>query len=143
MSRKSVSPYFGLEWVRYAAMYPLEILSDRIAKRRARIDDLHIPIICAIVFHMNPDRTDLTARAFALIDGSKLSDADKELLRGRLPYAPTMVVQLFVEVCEEDPFSVDALVMNLKKKLDAQGNLQKLHEIAKQDKRELEAALAN
>lgn len=138
-----VSLYLGPESMRYAAMYPQEFLSDRIAWQVNRVDDLHISIICAIVFYMNPDRTDLTARAIALIDGSKLSDGDKELLRGRLPYAPTMVVQLFVEVCEEDPFSIDALVMNLKKKLDAQGNLQKLHEIAKQEKRELETALAN
>lgn len=82
-------------------------------------------------------------KAIALIDSSKISDQDKELLRGRLPYAPSMVISLFVEVCEEDPFSIEPLVMNLKKKLDAQGNLQKLHEIAKQERRELEAVLAN
>jgi membrane glycosyltransferase len=47
-----------------------------------------------------------------------------------------------VDVCEEDPFSVDAIVKSMQKKLEAQGNLKKIHEIVKQERRELEEALA-
>lgn len=92
---------------------------------------------------MNSERNDLTQKALSIVEGSKLPKQDKELLLGRLPYAPSMVIQLFVQVCEEDPFSIDALVVNLKKKMDAEGNLQKIHEIMKQERAELEHALAN
>ena len=52
------------------------------------------------------------------------------------------MLRMFVEVCKEDPFGVDAIVKSLKKKLDAQGNLKKIHEIVKQERRDIEELLA-
>ena len=52
------------------------------------------------------------------------------------------MLQMFVEVCQEDPFSIDAIVKSLKKKLDSQGNLKKIHEVVKQERQEIEEALA-
>ena len=42
---------------------------------------------------------------------------------------------------EEDPFGIDAVVKNLQKKLDAQGNLKKIHEIVKQESHDIEELL--
>ena len=86
-------------------------------------------------------RTDLTLRAKLIIHGSRLSPADKAMMEGRVPFVADAMLEMFVEVCEEDPFSIDAVVKNLKAKLDAQGNLKSLHEIIKQERREIEDAL--
>lgn len=63
------------------------------------------------------------------------------MLLGRVPFAPDSVLQMFVQVCEEDPFGIDAVVKNLQKKLEAQGNLKKIHEIVKQESRDIEELL--
>ncbi len=84
------------------------------------------------------ERTTLVEKATTIIAESHLTAEDKKLLTGRVPFMAEMMLQMFVQVCEEDPFSVDAIVKNLKKKLEAQGNLVKLHEIIKQERREVE-----
>ncbi len=84
----------------------------------------------------------LTEKAIAIVEQSHLSPADKKLLIGRIPFVAEIMLRMFVDLCEEDPFSVNAVVENLKKKLDAQGNLQKIHEIVNQERREIEEALA-
>lgn len=86
-------------------------------------------------------RTTLVEKSIALVEESHLSPADKKMLEGRLPFAADIMLQMFVDVCEEDPFSVDAIVKSMQKKLEAQGNLKKIHEIVKQERRELEEAL--
>jgi hypothetical protein len=87
-------------------------------------------------------RTVLVGKAIALVEESRLSTADKKMLEGRIPFVAEVMLQMFVDVCEEDPFSVDAIVKSMQKKLEAQGNLKKIHEIVKQERRELEEALA-
>lgn len=87
-------------------------------------------------------RTTLVEKATALVEGSHLSVPDKKMLEGRIPFVADVMLQMFVNVCEEDPFSVDAIVKNMQKKLEAQGNLKKIHEIVRQERRELEEALA-
>ena len=84
------------------------------------------------------DRIDLIEKATVIINDSKLSDADKQLLTGRVPFIADTMLSMFVEVCEEDPFGIDGIVKSLKKKLEAQGNLGKLHEVMLQEKREIE-----
>ncbi len=84
----------------------------------------------------------LVEKAILIVEQSHLSPADKKLLNGRIPFVAEIMLKMFVDLCEEDPFSVDAVVENLKKKLDAQGNLQKIHEIVNQERREIEEALA-
>lgn len=76
-----------------------------------------------------------------IVEGSHLSSADKKMLLGRIPFVAEPMLQMFVQICEEDPFGVDAIVKNLKKKLDAQGNLAKLHEIVKQESHDIEELL--
>lgn len=87
-------------------------------------------------------RTSLVEQAKSIVEGSHLSAADKKLLIGRIPFVADIMLKMFVEVCQEDPFGVDAIVKSLKKKLDAQGNLKKIHEIVKQERRDLEELLA-
>lgn len=80
----------------------------------------------------------LVEKAIAIIDSSHLPGADKALLKGRVQFVAGAMLKTFVDVCEEDPFSVEAIVKNMKKKLEAQGNLVKLHEIVKQERTEIE-----
>lgn len=91
-----------------------------------------------------PDQahTALVERAVTIIAQSRLSPREKETLEGRIPFVAEAVLQMFVDLCEEDPFAVDAVVKNMQKKLEAQGNLKKIHEIVKQERRELEEVLA-
>lgn len=86
--------------------------------------------------------TTLVQKASTLVEQSHLSSADKKLLEGRIPFVANAILEMFVQVCEEDPFSADGVVRSLKKKLDAQGNLKKIHEVVKQERREMEDMLA-
>ena len=84
------------------------------------------------------ERVQLVEKASAIIESSHIPKADKKLLLGRIPFIAEIMLQMFVQVCNEDPFGVDVIVKSLKKKLDAQGNLGKIHEIIKQERREVE-----
>lgn len=95
-----------------------------------------------IIYHMS-DHATFVEKARAIVEGSHLSRGDKEILLGRLPYVADVVLKMFIEVCKEDLFSIEAVVRSLKKKLDAQGNLQKLHEIVRAEREEVEELLAN
>lgn len=88
------------------------------------------------------DRTKLVEKASIIIQQSHLTLADKKLLIGRVPFVADIMLEMFVQVCEEDPFGVDMIVKSLKKKLDAQGNLKKIHEIVKQERIEVEELIA-
>lgn len=90
---------------------------------------------------VDAERTVLVNKGLAIVEQSRLSPADKKLLAGRIPFVGEMMLQMFVQVCEEDPFSIDAVVKSLKKKLETQGNLKRLHEIIKQERREVEELL--
>lgn len=91
---------------------------------------------------VDQEHTILIEKATTIVTGSHLPVADKKLLIGRIPFIAGMMLQMFVEVCEEDPFGVDAIVKSLKKKLETQGNLGKIHEVIKQEQRELEDLIA-
>jgi hypothetical protein len=88
------------------------------------------------------EHTTVVEKAIAIVEESRLSAADKKLLIGRIPFVADVMLQMFIQVCTEDPFGVDAIVKSLKKKLDAQGNLKKIHEIVKQERQEIEELLA-
>lgn len=89
----------------------------------------------------NETRAEYIERSSAIISQSHLSGADKKMLLGRIPYVADSVLEMFIQVCDEDPFGIDAVVRNLKKKLDAQGNLKKIHEIVKQESQDIEELL--
>ncbi len=84
----------------------------------------------------------LVEKATAIVSGSHLSPADKKLLIGRMPFVVDVMLQMFVQVCDEDPFGIEAIVKSLKKKLDAQGNLKKIHEVVRQEREEVEELIA-
>ncbi len=88
-----------------------------------------------------PDHNQLATRAKEIVEFSALESKDKQILLDRLPYCETNILAMFVEVCDQDPFSIDALVKNLKRKLDAQGNLSKLHAIVQEEREEIERIL--
>lgn len=88
------------------------------------------------------ERGSLVEKASIIIQESHLTPADKKLLIGRIPFVADVMLDMFVQVCEEDPFGVDMIVKSLKKKLDAQGNLKKIHEIVKQERIEVEELIA-
>lgn len=88
------------------------------------------------------DHSTLVEKAKGIVEASHIPANDKKLLNGRIPYVADVMLAMFVQVCEEDPFSIEGVVKSLKKKLDAQGNLKKLHEIIKQERREAEELLA-
>lgn len=88
------------------------------------------------------ERTALVEKAKLIVEQSHLPAADKKLLMQRLPFVADIILQMFVQVCEEDPFGAEGIVKSLKKKLDAQGNLKKIHEIVKQERREIDDLIA-
>jgi hypothetical protein len=75
------------------------------------------------------------------VRNSHLSDSDKQLVIGRIPFVAEVVLEMFVAVCEEDPFGLDVFAKSLKAKLEAGGNLKKLHEVIEKERIELETAL--
>ena len=89
------------------------------------------------------ERVVLTAKAIELVESSHLPAADKKLIEGRIPFIADVMLKMFIEVCDEDSFGIDAIVRGLKKKLETQGNLGKLHEIVKQERREVEDMIAS
>ena len=89
------------------------------------------------------ERAKLVEKSSIIIQDSHLTLADKKLLIGRVPFVADIMLEMFVQVCEEDPFGVDMIVKSLKKKLDAQGNLKKIHEIVKQERIEVEELIAS
>lgn len=91
---------------------------------------------------IDQSRKALTEKASSIVEQSHISAEDKKILAGRIPFVADVMLLMFIQVCEEDPFGIDAVVRNMKKKLDAQGNLKRLHEIVKQERREFEEALA-
>lgn len=82
------------------------------------------------------DHRELVERATVIVENSTISPEDKKLLSDRIPYCETSILAMFVEVCEQDPYSVDFIVNNLKKKLDAGGNLSRIHAIIREEKEE-------
>ncbi len=80
----------------------------------------------------------LVEKAVAIIESSHLPSVDKKLIKGRLPFVAEPMLSMFVEVCEEDPFGIDLVVKNLKRKLDTQGNLSKLHQVIEEERKEVE-----
>ncbi len=101
-----------------------------------------INYLCYNTNMVEENRTVLVEKAKAIIHASHLPAKDKALLEGRIPFVADMMLSMFVQVCEEDPFGVEAIVKSMKAKLEAQGNLKRIHEIVKQERREIEDSLA-
>lgn len=79
----------------------------------------------------------LIVKARHVVRHSHLSDADKQLMFERIPFLDLGMLALFIESAEENPFALDAIVSSMKKKLDARGNLHRLHEILESEAAEV------
>ncbi|HXK37821.1 MAG TPA: hypothetical protein VJ579_02030 [Candidatus Paceibacterota bacterium] len=79
----------------------------------------------------------LIVKARHVVRHSHLSDEDKQLMFERIPYLDLGMLALFIESAEENPFALDAIVSSMKKKLDARGNLHRLHEILENEEKEI------
>lgn len=80
----------------------------------------------------------LIVKARHVVRHSHLSDVDKQLMFERIPYLDLGMLALFIESAEENPFALDAIVSSMKKKLDARGNLHRLHEILENEAKDIE-----
>jgi hypothetical protein len=79
----------------------------------------------------------LIVKARHVVRHSHLSDVDKQLMYERIPYLDLGMLALFIDSAEENPFALDAIVKSMKKKLDARGNLHRLHEILETEAAEI------
>lgn len=80
----------------------------------------------------------LIVKARHIVRHSHLSDTDKQLMFERIPFLDLGMLALFIESAEENPFALDAIVSSMKKKLDARGNLHRLHEILEEEAKQVE-----
>jgi hypothetical protein len=86
-------------------------------------------------------RDELVVRAIEFVNSSHLKPGDKKLIVGRVPFVSESVLRMFVAVCEENPFGIDVFVKSLRAKLEASGNLKKLHEVLVREAEEVERDL--
>lgn len=81
--------------------------------------------------------------ACTIIERSLLSSADKKLLAGRVPFVSDDVLDMFLDaVAEGGSPSLQKIVNNVKIKLAARGNLERIRAILKQESAEIEKMLA-
>lgn len=71
----------------------------------------------------------LIVKARYIIRHSHLTDSDKQLMLERIPFIDAQMLGLFIQSTEENPFSLDAIVESMKKKLETSGNLSHLREV--------------
>jgi hypothetical protein len=87
---------------------------------------------------MNNSPSIYLAKAQTIIDKSLLSKSDKEMISVRMTLVPLELIESFIVSCEKDPSFLFEVVKNLKAKIDAGDDLNKLHEIMKQERIEVE-----
>lgn len=85
------------------------------------------------------ERTALEEKAVNIIEESLVPQEDKDLLLERVPYVADNILTTFIEACEENPFWIDGMVDNFKRKLDARGDMKKLREIIEEERDEVMA----
>lgn len=72
-----------------------------------------------------------------IIDSSDLSIDDRELITEHVPSLPLEVQEVLVNACEQDPSFLEEMVDNLKMKLEAGDDKEKLHEIIERERNEI------
>lgn len=82
-------------------------------------------------------------QAIQIIYSSSLSEDDKALLADNIADIPDDFISAFVQICTEDPSTIDMVVNNMKLKIDAIQNPEKIQALIDQEKEELTRAMLN
>jgi hypothetical protein len=86
---------------------------------------------------MENPKLPLIERTKEIVNNSKLKDEDKKLVLERIPYAPSALLEIFIESCGGDALMLEFMVRSFKRKLMAGDNQEKLREILREEKKEL------
>ncbi len=86
---------------------------------------------------MDNPKIPLINRTKEIIEKSHLKDVDKKLVMDQVPYAPTALLEMFVESCSGDGLMLEFMVRSLKRKLIAGDNQDKIRAIIAEEKKEL------
>ena len=86
---------------------------------------------------MDENQQSLLEQVLSIIESSSLDEEDKKLLTERVPFLSVEVQETLVKIHQEDPEFLGMMVENLKLKLDAQDNPDKIAEIVEKERAEL------
>ena len=86
---------------------------------------------------MENPKLPLIEKAKEIVDQSTLSTKDKGLIKERLPYAPSALLQIFIDSCSGNFQTLDILVQSMKRKLLAGDDPVKLHQMIVAERKEL------
>lgn len=86
---------------------------------------------------MENPKLPLIEQAKAIVNNSRMKDEDKKLVLERIPYAPTALLEVFIESCGVDALMLEFMVRSLKRKLMAGDNQEKLRAIIAEERKEL------
>ncbi len=86
---------------------------------------------------MDNPKLPLIARAREIVNSSHLKEEDKKLINERIPYAPTALLEMFIESCSGEGLMIEFIVRSLKRKLMAGDSQEKLRAIIAEERKEL------
>jgi GTPase Era involved in 16S rRNA processing len=86
---------------------------------------------------MDNPKIPLIERAKEIVLNSRLKDEDKKLVTDQIPYAPTALLEMFIESCSGDALMLEFMVRSLKRKLVAGDNQDKIRAILKEERTSL------
>jgi hypothetical protein len=86
---------------------------------------------------MDNPKIPLIERAREIVNSSRLNDGDKKLIIERIPYAPTTLLEIFIDSCSGDALMLEFMVRSFKRKLMAGDSQEKLRAIIAEERKEL------
>jgi len=86
---------------------------------------------------MDNPKLPLIDRAKEIVNSSRLNDGDKKLIIERIPYAPSALLEVFIDSCGGDALMLEFMVRSFKRKLMAGDSQEKLRAIIAEERKEL------
>ena len=86
---------------------------------------------------MDNPKLPLIDRAKEIVNSSRLKEEDKKLINERVPYAPSALLEVFIESCSGEGLMIEFVVRSLKRKLLAGDNQEKLRAVIAEERKEL------
>ena len=86
---------------------------------------------------MDNPKLPLIDRAKEIVNSSRLNDEDKKLILERIPYAPSALLEVFIDSCGGDALMLEFMVGSFKRKLMAGDSQEKLRAIIAEERKEL------
>ena len=86
---------------------------------------------------MENPKLPLITKAQEIINSSNLSGDDKKLVNERIPYAPTTLLEVFIQSCSGDGIMLSFIVRSLRRKLLAGDNQEKIRAIMADERKEM------